>query len=918
MTLRSQVVHSVFKRNFSSYFSGVLGYLFIIVFVVAGAAMAFNANFFTSNVPTLDQLTATFPLLLLFLVPAITMTVWADERKQGTDELLFTLPITDLEVLLGKYLAVVAVYTVSLFFSLAYVGVLLYLGAPDWGLLFTTYLGYWIAGSAMLSAGMLGSVLTNTTTVAFILGVLISGIPVFFAYVGRLIEIVINLPEGISVLKLFGITDSSSVQLTNVRQLFSGLSLQEQLRDFSLGVIPMSGVLYFVAFTVLMLYLNLVFITKRHWGVGKTVKTGLHYAVRTVCLAVVLMCCTAWAGYATLRVDATAEQLFSLSSATEDVLDKIESDRPIQIQAFISPEVPSEYVDTRRNLVGLLRQFEKLGGRNVEVRYVTVEEFSKEADEAEHFGIQPMRLLSEVDGRRTEVEVYLGAVIISSYDKVVIPFFGKGLPIEYELTRSIRTVAAEQRHKVGILTTDANVMNVSREWQIVTELKKQYDVEIVSADTAIDADSFDVLMAVMPSSLTVEQMANLVSYVKSGHPALLFDDPFPIALSSGMGITNAPRLPKPQQNQMGGMGGMFGGQQPPPPPKADGGKATSLLNALDIEWIYDTVVFDVNNPHPQYDSLPAEYVFTTRDGNPQAFGADSAVSRELQEVLSIYTGTVKEKATPGRDTKFVELLKTSGKSGLLQWDDFTDQSFNMFAQTPTTVPKPASKVKREGNGDEYSHVLAAHVSSDKDGDVRNAIFVADVDMISDFFFQSRVLGDLDIRLDNVTFVLNAVDALIGDETYISLRSRRAKHRTLARLEQKRNEFLQEANERETVADQEADAELKERQEKLAARLKEIQENEDLDPIAKDQLVRQAQETEQNLLNIAQLEIEDNKNKAIKKIRAETNRKTRTLEFTTQIAAVIFSPVPAIFLGLIVLGIRMLDEKRTVVESRRRT
>jgi len=913
MTLRSQVVLSVFKRNFSSYFSGVLGYLFIIVFVVAGAAMAFNANFFTSNVPTLDQLTEGFPLLLLFLVPAITMTVWADERKQGTDELLFTLPITDLEVLLGKYMAVVAVYSVSLIFSLAYVVVLEFLGDPDWGLLFTTYFGYWIAGSAMLSAGMLASVLTNTTTVAFILGVLISGIPVFFAYVGRLIEIVINLLEGIGILKLLGITDSSSVQLSNVRQLFSGLSLQEQLRDFSLGVIPVSGVLYFVAFTILMLYLNLVFITKRHWGAGRTVKTGLHYSVRTVCLAVVLMCCTAWAGYAALRVDATAEQLFSLSSATEDVLNKIESDRPIEIQAFISPEVPSEYVDTRRNLVGLLRQFEKLGGRNVEVRYVTVEEFSKEADEADHFGIQPMRLLSEVDGRRTEVEVYLGAVIISSFDKVVIPFFGKGLPIEYELTRSIRTVATEQRHKVGILTTDANVMNVSQEWQIVTELKKQYDVETVSADVAIDADRFDVLMAVMPSSLTVEQMANLVSYVKAGHPALLFDDPFPIALSSGMGITNAPKLPKPQQNQMGGM---FGGQQPPPPPKADGGKATSLLNALDIEWAYDTVVFDVNNPHPQYDSLPAEYVFTTRDGNSQAFGADSPVSRGLQEVLSIYSGSVKEKATPGRDTKFVELLKTSGKSGLLAWSDFTNQSFNMFARTPTTVPKPANQVNRII--DDYSHVLAAHVSSEKDGDVRNAIFVSDVDMISDFFFQSRVLGDLDIRLDNVTFVLNAVDALVGDETYIPLRSRRAKHRTLSRLEQQKNQFLEEANKREALADEEADAELEERQEQLTARLKEIQENENLDPVAKAQMVRQAEEAEQQRLSLAEAQIEQNKNRAIKKIRADTNRKTRTVEIQTQIAAIFLSPLPAILLGLLVLGKRLSDEKRTVVESRRRT
>ncbi len=910
MTLRSQVVLSVFKRNFASYFSGVLGYLFIIVFVAAGAALAFNAEFFTANVPTLDQLTEHYPLLLLFLVPAITMTVWADERKQGTDELLFTLPVTDLEVLLGKYLAVVAVYSVSLAFSLAYVVVLKFLGNPDWGLLFTTYFGYWIAGSAMLSAGMLASVLTRTPTVAFILGVLLSGIPVFFAYAGRLIEVGTNF---LAWLGLFGDAGESAVRLNSVKQWFSELSLQEQFRDFGLGVIPMSGVLYFVAFTVLMLYLNLVFISKRHWGAGKAVGTGLHYSIRTVALAVILLCGTAWAGYAALRVDATAEQLFSLSSATETVLNEIEADRPIEIQAFLSPEVPSEYVDTRRNLVGLLRQFDQIGGGNVEVRYVDVEEFSKEAEEAEHFGIEPQRLLSEVDGRRTEVEVYLGAVIISSYDKVVIPFFGKGLPIEYELTRSIRTVATDSRHKVGILTTDANVMNGSQEWQIITELKKQYDVEAVSPATAIDPKSFDVLMAVMPSSLTSEEMDNLVTYVKGGHPALLFDDPFPIALGSGMGVTNAPKLPKPSpQNPMGGM---FGGQQPPPPPKADGGMATRLLNALDIKWDYDKVTFDYNNPHPQYDSLPQEYVFTTRDGHPNAFNKQSPVSRGLQEVLTIYSGFVQERDTTGRETKFVDLMKTSGKSGRLNWDDFTSQNFDFFSRQATVVPKPANEVLR--TIDDYSYVLAAHITSDKDGDSRNAIFVADVDMISDFFFRSRVFGDLDLRLDNVTFVLNAVDALIGDETYIDLRSRRAEHRTLARLEQQKNIFREEASKRESEADGLADKELDARREKLQARLKEIEENEDLDPVAKAQMVQQASEAEQQRLSLAEAQIEQDKNREIKKIRADTNRKTRSVEIQTQIAAVVLSPLPAILLGLLVLGKRLSDEKRIVVESRRR-
>ncbi len=912
MTLRSQVVLSIFRRNFSSYFSGVLGYLFIIVFVAAGAALAFNAEFFTANVPTLDQLTEKYPLLLLFIVPAITMTVWADERKQGTDELLFTLPVTDLEVLLGKYLAVVAVYSVALLFSLAYVVVLQFLGNPDWGLLFTTYFGYWIAGAAMLSAGMLASALNRTTTVAFILGVLMAGIPVFLGYVARLIELAVGFLAWLGVPGLSGTSETGTVRLTGIQQIFSELSLQEQLRDFGLGVIPLSGVMYFVAFTILMLYLNLVFISKRHWSAGKAVGTGVHYGIRGVCLATILLCGTAWAGYAALRFDATAEQLFSLSPATRDVLKNIQADRPIEIQAFLSPEVPAEYVDTRRNLLGLLRQFDQIGGSNLEVRYVEVEEFSKEAEEAEHFGIEPTRLLSEVDGRRTEVEVYLGAVVISSYDKVVIPFFGRGLPIEYELMRSVRTVASEERHRVGILSTDAGLMSPSQEWQIVTELKKQYEVESVSADSEIDPSSFDVLLAVMPSSLTSEQMDHLVTYVKGGHPILIFDDPFPIALGTGMGVTNAPRLPKPQQNPMGM--GMFGGQ-PPPPPKADGGKATRLLNALDVQWDYDRIAFDYNNPHPQYDQLPAEYVFVTRDGHPHAFSEQSPVTRWLQEVLCIYTGFVRERDTAGRETKFVDLLKTSGNSGRLEWDEFTSHNFDFFSRQPTVVPKPDNQILHMV--DDFSYVLAAHITSDKEGDERNAIFVADIDMISDFFFRSRLSGDLDLDLDNVTFVLNAVDVLIGDEACIPLRSRRPRHRTLARLDRQKKRFIEEAARQEAEADAAADQELEARREQLQARVKEIEADEDLDPIAKAQMVQQAQEAEQQRLSLAEAQIEQRKNREIRKIQAETRRKTRAVEIQTQIAAVILSPLPAVFLGLLVLGKRRNDEKRLVIDSRRR-
>jgi ABC-type transport system involved in multi-copper enzyme maturation permease subunit len=156
-------IFGIAGKELKSFLGNPTGYVFLTLFIALCAGAAFwPREFFDRNLADLATLNRQMPVILMLFVPAITMTLWADERRAGTDELLLTLPVRDTEVVLGKFVGAVGVLSIGLAFSLANVIVLKYLGQPDVGLMFSTFLGYWLMGTLFVAIGMIGSLLSRS------------------------------------------------------------------------------------------------------------------------------------------------------------------------------------------------------------------------------------------------------------------------------------------------------------------------------------------------------------------------------------------------------------------------------------------------------------------------------------------------------------------------------------------------------------------------------------------------------------------------------------------------------------------------------------------------------------------------------------------------------------------------------------
>jgi len=248
--IKKDSMFTLLKKEINSFFSSITGYIVIIVFLAINSLFMWvfsgNNNIIEGGYATLDSLFSIAPWVFLFLVPAVTMRMFADEKKSGTIEILFTRPLSDFQIIIAKYLAGLILVLFSILPSLVYFYSVYQLGNPvgniDLGGTWGSYIGLFFLAAIYVAIGILSSAFTENQIIAFISAIFMS----FIMYIG-----------------FDYLSDLGS--LKTIDNLVINLGINEHYKSMSRGVIDSRDMIYFISVIAFFLFITKTVLQSRKW-----------------------------------------------------------------------------------------------------------------------------------------------------------------------------------------------------------------------------------------------------------------------------------------------------------------------------------------------------------------------------------------------------------------------------------------------------------------------------------------------------------------------------------------------------------------------------------------------------------------------------------------------------------------------------
>ena len=479
---------TLFKKELASFFSSLIGYLTIIVFLVLTGLMLWvfkgDFNILDYGFAGMDGLFIIGPFLYLFLIPAITMRMFAEEKKNGTMELLLTKPLSEMTLIWAKFLAGFTLVFISLLPTLVCYFSVYALGDPvgniDTGSVAGSYIGLLLLGAAFVAIGLFASSITNNQIVAFILAALMSA----FMHLGF---------ESIYRMGFLG----------NADLFVRSLGMSYHYESISRGVIDTRDVIYFASVIALFLLATRIVLQSRKWhGWHKKKDLRRSHWIELGAGILIVVFVNVISYYFFTRLDLTSEKRYTLSKSTKNLLKKV--DEPVLYRVYLEGEFPADFKRLQNETKEMLNQF-RAYNKNIEYEFVNPNNFEDQQERQVFYqklaqkGIMPTQIqVNTGNGVTTQVLIPAADVIYKGNETSIQLLQSQKYvdqsqllnnsiqSLEYVLSNPIRALARGQKPTVAFLRGHGE-LELPNMADLITTLYDYYNLDTARMDGNINS-----------------------------------------------------------------------------------------------------------------------------------------------------------------------------------------------------------------------------------------------------------------------------------------------------------------------------------------------------------------------------------------------------------------------------------------------
>lgn len=521
-------MYSLLKKEISSFFGSLTGYVVLFVFLLATSLFLWvfpgNYNIPENGYASLDGLFSLAPWVYLFLIPAISMRMFAEEKRMGTMEVLLTRPISPLRIVLAKFLSGLFLVTISLIPTLIYFWSVYALGNPvgciDAGGTWGAYIGLFFLAAIYLSLGLLASALTDNPVFAFILALFLS----FLTYLGFDLVGSMELPS-------------------SVQQLILSLGINEHYQSVSRGVVDSRDIIYFVLSVSVFLFLTSRIIHFHKVNFRREIKSGSLMLLGILVAAIL-------SGQYFFRLDLTAEKRYSITDVSKKLIGNLE--KPVTIILYLDGELPAGFRKLQKSIIEKISDYNAYSSQRINLNIFDPYQISDGKRRDQLFtelaakGLQPTDIRQNTDQGTMTRRIFPGA-LVEYGDKQISVNLLKNNPavhaelnlnnsiesLEYELSSAFAELMSTEKQTVAFLNGHEE-LNEFETHDFSEALSGKYTLlQVTAADLNSEPGKIKTLIIANPTNpFTEPEKFSIDQYLMNGGRILWLIDPVAVSLDS--------------------------------------------------------------------------------------------------------------------------------------------------------------------------------------------------------------------------------------------------------------------------------------------------------------------------------------------------------------------------------------------------